>query len=101
MSAAVYSIQEEIEHPENKRFHVVILGAGASLAAFPNGDRHGRQLPLIKNFVDVVGLAEPLQANNINPPYNDFEAIYSDIAVDPNQEVLRKELEQRVHDYLA
>ncbi len=101
MSAAVYSTQEEIEHPENKRFHVVILGAGASLAAFPNGDRNGRHLPLIKNFVDVVGLGGLLAANNINPPYNDFEAIYSDIAVDPNRAVLRKELEQRVQDYFA
>lgn len=73
MSEAVYSTQEEVEHPENKHFHVVILGAGASLAAFPNGDRNGAQLPLIKNFVDVVGLAGLLQANNINPP--DVEAV--------------------------
>ena len=36
------SVQQEIEQIEMERPHVVILGAGASYAAFPNGDKHGR-----------------------------------------------------------
>ncbi len=36
--------RKEIPQPSSGRAHVVILGAGASLAAFPKGDRHGRKL---------------------------------------------------------
>jgi hypothetical protein len=50
------SVEAGISADENTRPHVVILGAGASLAAFPNGDRNGRRLPLMKDFVDVVAL---------------------------------------------
>ena len=37
--------------------HVVLLGAGASRAAFPNGDRSGRRIPLMNDLVKVVGLS--------------------------------------------
>ncbi len=47
--------EELIRSPsEDARLHVVLLGAGASLAAFPNGDRLGRTLPLMKNLVEVL-----------------------------------------------
>jgi hypothetical protein len=54
--------RKKIQQPDFGRPHVVILGAGASLAAFPNGDKHGRKLPLMWNIVDVVGLS-PLLDN--------------------------------------
>jgi hypothetical protein len=101
MSSNVFTVQEEIENPTPKHHHVVILGAGASLAAFPNGDRNGQKLPVIKNFVDVVGLTELLSSNGINPPHEDFEGIYSDIAVDASKTALRNEIEQRVYDYFS
>src|SRR5271167_2125724 len=80
MPSDVFTVHEQIGSPEYKGHHVVILGAGASLAAFPDGDRNGRKLPVMRNFVEVVGLASLLSANGINPPYDDFEGIYSDIA---------------------
>ena len=48
-----------IQSPSTVRPHVVLLGAGASLDAFPEGDELGRRLPLMHNLVDLVGL-EPL-----------------------------------------
>ena len=48
-----------IQSPSTVRPHVVLLGAGASLDAFPEGDASGYRLPLMHNLVDVVGL-EPL-----------------------------------------
>lgn len=33
--------EEEIFEIENTRPHVVILGAGATIATIPNGDKHG------------------------------------------------------------
>lgn len=101
MSPHHFTIQDEIKTVQVERPHVVVLGAGASLAAFPNGDRNGRELPVMKNFVDVVGLEEVLSADNINPPYEDFEAIYSDLATTANKVALRAEIERRVYDYFA
>jgi hypothetical protein len=101
MSSHDFTVDDEIKTTEFTRPHVVILGAGASLAAFPNGDRNGLSLPVIKNFVEVVGLVSLLERDGVSPPYNDFEAIYSDIAVDPKKSALRIEIETRVHDYFS
>ncbi|MBV9658087.1 MAG: hypothetical protein JO295_08245 [Verrucomicrobia bacterium] len=101
MSSHLFTVQDEIKTAKFGRPHVVILGAGASLAAFPNGDRNGHRLPLIKNFVEVVGLTALLAQNNVNPPYDNFEGIYSDIAIDPDKAALRSDIEQRVYDYFA
>jgi hypothetical protein len=37
--------------------HVVLLGAGASLAAFPNGDANGNKLPLMNDLIATVGIS--------------------------------------------
>jgi hypothetical protein len=101
MSSGILSITDEIKNADFKRPHVVVLGAGASLAAFPQGDRNGRKLPVIKNFVDVVRLEPLLSGNNIKPPYDDFEGIYSDIAADQAKAGLRQEIETKVYDYFS
>lgn len=39
--------------------HVVILGAGASVAStLRNPSTNGKQLPLMNNFIEVVGLSD-------------------------------------------
>ncbi|MDT8452640.1 MAG: hypothetical protein RQ936_07855, partial [Gammaproteobacteria bacterium] len=50
------SAEEEIKQVEVGKPHVVILGAGASYAAFPNGDARGNKLPLMNNFVETLGI---------------------------------------------
>lgn len=39
----VIDIEEQIEHPDLGTHHLVILGAGASRAACPIGDRNGKK----------------------------------------------------------
>ncbi|HXR46019.1 MAG TPA: hypothetical protein VN784_01145 [Candidatus Limnocylindrales bacterium] len=101
MASDVFTVEEEIKTVDVKRPHVVILGAGASLAAFQNGDRNGRKLPVIKNFVEIVGLKDLLAQNNVQPPYDDFEGLYSDIALDAGKSALRQAIEKKVYDYFA
>ena len=101
MDAKQFCIDTGIVTKEVKRPHVIIIGAGASLAAFPNGDRNGRRLPVIKNFVDVIGLANLFAKYGINPPYDDFEGIYSDIVAKPSQAALQREIETIVNDYFC
>jgi hypothetical protein len=101
MPADVFTVQEEIVSPKSERHHVVILGAGASRAAFQFGDQNGQRLPIMKDFVDVIGLTELLATNGINPPFDNFEGIYSDIVKDTTKAALQNEIEKRVYDYFA
>lgn len=96
-----WSETEEIKSVKMKRPHLVILGAGASLASFPNGDMNGKKLPIMRTFTETVGLTNLLESEGIKLPYDDFEAIYSDIAVDPSRVKLKDEIEFRISTYFS
>jgi len=83
-----------IQNPLDRYSHVVLLGAGASNAAFPNGEATGKSLPLMDNFVKTLGLSSLLKGAKIDPTGN-FETIYSNIKDDN----LRKILEERINGY--
>src|SRR5690606_20714390 len=72
---------------------------GASCAAFPDGDRNGRRLPLLKDFVEVIGLDALMLEAGVRPPFDDFEAIYSTIALDPKLCVVRERINSVVYSY--
>jgi len=101
MTVGTWPEADEINSLQMKRPHLVILGAGASLATLPAGDRNGRKLPVMKTFTDIVGLSTLLNDSGIHKPYDDFEAIYSDIAIDPNRIQLKEEIESRVYTYFS
>lgn len=73
-----YTKDAEIADVQMERPHVVILGAGASRATCPNGDKHGNRLPLMADFSACVGLDQMLQKWGIDPAQN-FEDTYSDL----------------------
>jgi len=81
--------------------HVVILGSGVSRAACPNGDANGQVLPLMKDLTDLVGLTPILKAHGVSSDGEDFEAIYSRLAEQPQFTTCCKELEERVHAYFS
>ncbi len=93
-----YTREEEIANPQKIRPHVVILGAGASVAACPSGDRNGRLLPTMDNFVEVVGLRSYLEEHGVDWQSDNFEAIYSDL-VEAGHDKLARGIEQRVYRY--
>jgi hypothetical protein len=41
----------QYEHLMKNRPHVVILGAGATMAAIPNGDKNGRKSSIMNGFI--------------------------------------------------
>ena len=91
----------DIKRKINHAPHVVLLGAGASLAAFPSGDAKGRKLPLMRNMVEVVGLGELLAAHGIHENHEDFEALYDNLATDNAAPELLRTLEDSLHAYFA
>lgn len=93
------SAAEEINQLEIGKPHVVILGAGASYAAFPNGDRNGRKLPLMNNFVETLSLQSLIKKSGLKINSKNFEDIYADIYKEPNLKDLREELELEVYQY--
>jgi len=99
MTAKEYTSSEEIENVFMDRPHVFILGAGASLAAFPNGDANDNKLPLMNDLIDVVGLRPILLKHNCTLEYSNFETLFSELfEQDPNSELLF-EIEMKVADY--
>lgn len=82
------------------RPHVFLLGAGASCAAFPDGDRNGRRLPTLADLVETVGIDDLLRAHGI-PTNVNFEQLYSGLCETPGTENLRMQLESRVYAYFA
>ena len=94
--------EELIQSPSDVRPHVVLLGAGASRAALPNGDRYGSELPLMDDLVDVIGLRSLLgQAGQQCNDGDNFEKIYSKLASTPEREVLVEIIESEIGDYFS
>jgi hypothetical protein len=81
--------------------HVVILGAGASRAAFPKGDKHGRALPLMTDLAEALGLGPVLEEHGFEAPNADFEALYSMLATTGQHQELVARIEKAVLDYFA
>ena len=91
----------DIKSNINHSPHVVLLGAGASIAAFPDGDKNGKRLPLMHNLVETVGLEETLSRHGINKNIVDFEAFYDDLASTGTKDDLVKSIEDCIYHYFA
>jgi len=82
--------------------HVMILGAGASLAACPRGDRHGRRLPLMATLTATLGLDPLLSKAGIKVgPADNFEQVYDRISSSDKFSDLRREVNHAVQNYFA
>ena len=80
--------------------HVVILGAGASIAStFRNPEFNGKRLPSMDNFIEVVGLDDIVQKIPQNLVAKNFEELYSNLykSNPKSDEIL--EIERRVYEY--
>src|ERR1022692_584509 len=99
MSVAQEIADVGMERPE--RPHVVILGAGASRAAFPDGDQAGRKLPLMNDLVEIAALAPLLEGAGVSFEGRDFEEVYSEIASAARHAELAATIEKRVRLYFS
>jgi hypothetical protein len=92
----VVTAADEIAQPQLVRPHLVVLGAGTSRAAFPQGERYGRQLPLMADFAEIVPVADILQKGGIDWRGKTFEEVYSLLSENQDYCTARSELESAV-----
>jgi hypothetical protein len=71
------TVAEEIADTSAKRPHVLLLGAGASRSALPNGDENGVPVPLLRDVAVDLGLADEFPDELRELAATDFEAAYS------------------------
>lgn len=93
--------EEEIATVREDFSHTVILGAGASRAAFPQGDANGKRLPLMNDLVDVVGLDDHLSASEAAWAREDFEAFFSSLCKRSGNHDLIRLLEGEIRSYFS
>lgn len=63
--------------------HVVILGAGATIAAIPNGDKNRIKSSVMNNFFEITNLKHLLNEFEIKTKSNNLEDIYSELYENP------------------
>ncbi len=81
--------------------HVVILGAGASIASSRRNPIEKGQLPSMDNFIEIVGLEDIMGKIAPGLRNNNFEKLYSNLQNEaPNSEIIR-EIEKRISDYFS
>jgi hypothetical protein len=88
-----------IQKPRRLRPHVVILGAGASAAAFPDGDANGKKLPTMDTLIETIGIGAILERAGVKYESRNFENVYSELYEQNPDSELVKELEEEVYSY--
>lgn len=91
----------DVKNERNESPHVVILGAGASLAALQNGDKNGRILPLMNNIVEIVELQPILEMFGVKYDGENFEELYENLVSQGVNETLLVEIEKRIYRYFS
>lgn len=96
---------ENIKQMMISRPHVVILGAGASCAAIPNGDKNGHKISAMNGFIQELGMTELLGSIKLQTQSNNLEDIYMELAVRAINESscanIKKNLEKAIWDYMS
>lgn len=92
-------MQYEAKRSLAGRPHVVILGAGASRAACPQGDKNGKTLPLMADLAKVLGMKDVFQGWGIDYRRN-FEDIFGEL-YEKGEAGKIKEVQRRVESYFG
>jgi hypothetical protein len=81
--------------------HVVLLGAGASIAAYKHWGSAGRPLPSMQDLIDVLELREHLNARGVSIEGLNFESFYDDLVTSGKDAELQHLVEQRTYEYFS
>lgn len=92
---------DDIADLSMERPHLVILGAGASRAAFPRGDATGKLVPLMNELAGLPGVDTLLRSAGFQVQDSNFEELYAELAQNENQADTAKRTESLLHSYFS
>ena len=94
---------EKYEKVTKSRPHVVILGAGASMAALPFGDKDHKPISCMDNFFKNLGMTDLIANLPLKTQSKNLEDIYSEIEERSKSDSLffkaKEEIENLIFDY--
>lgn len=76
--------------------HVVVLGAGATMATIPNGDKYGNRCSVMDNFIENMGLQDILSDCHIQTTSRNLEDIYSELSTRSDCAEIKNALEDQI-----
>jgi hypothetical protein len=91
----------QYEKSFKSRPHVVLMGAGASVATIPNGDKNGMKTSVMDGFIEKLGMSEIIANLNLETSSDNLEDIYAEIASKPEYEDVRNTLDKNIRDYFS
>lgn len=83
------------------RAHIVILGAGATIAAIPDGDKNGNKSSVMNGLIQKLQLENILSKIVLQTKSNNLEDIYSELYSRPECSKAVHQLEQALYKYFA
>ena len=83
------------------RAHTVILGAGATIATIPNGDKHGRKSSVMNGLIEKLNMQDMFANIELQTNSDNLEDIYAELHSRPECCDIVIELEKRLYDYFA
>lgn len=101
MESLTVSVEEEVADTSMGRPHVVLLGAGASKAALPDGDKNGVPVPLLRDVAEDLGLFGLFPENMRDLARTDFESAYSQLVDLEGQEEAVAAIDEKVGEYFS
>ena len=81
--------------------HTIILGAGATIAAIPNGDKNGKNSSVMNGLLKKLNLEDLLSGVELQTKSENLEDIYSELYEREDCSEIVKELEKRLYGYFA
>ena len=82
------------------RPHIVILGAGASIATILNGDKNGKKISAMDGFIENLGLSYILQNLELKTTSNNLEDICSELLENEKYSFVKFELDEAIRKEL-
>lgn len=89
----------EFEKWFKSRPHVVLLGAGASVAAIPNGDKNGKKISAMKGFVEKLGMQDTIASVKLKTTSDNLEDIYMEMSSRNDCDQQKEQLEKAIEKY--
>jgi hypothetical protein len=89
------------EKSMKNRPHVVILGAGASVATIPNGDRNGKKISVMNDFLNNLGLSKLLDGVSLKTNSTNIEDIYCEISERTDLAHIKIKIENEIYQYFS